>query len=477
MSRRRAQVASLVAIVAIFMGFVVTALSLPIDDFWLTIASGRAIAAGADPTLPIDFSWTPHVPGALNPQWGAQVLLGAHGSLVVALVLNSLLIATSLVLTLVRTARRCPPTPTAVALLLVIAALAPHLLARAQSFSLALFAASLLLLELGRGRWWLPPAFALLVAAWANLHGAFPVAIFAVFAWLVGSLVEPRRGAAVYAATLALSLIAILANPVGFDLVAYVVSQPASDVIRSISVEWQPAWPTVPVAVPFWVLLVFVVIGRITRPRAVPTGELLLLAVLAGIAITGIRHIPWFILASAPVIADDVEALLGRSAGLRRGLGTVAPRILASMRPLLIGLAILAAGFQVVRPVLPQAVGRLTPDEPVSLVDRLDRELPAGCCAAVFNEQVWGGYLAYRLADRVETAMDGRIEIRSRDAWSSYFAILHGEDDPAAMLAASGVEWALIRNDRDELIAALDAAGWEVIEQSDQGVLVRAPGS
>ena len=475
MSRWRAPIASLVAIVAIGMGFVMAALSLPIDDFWLTIASGRAIAAGADLTRPIDFSWTAHVADALNPQWGAQILLGAHGSLVVALVVNSLLIAAALILTLVRIARRSPPTPTAIAMLLVLAALAPHVLARAQSFSLALFPAALLLLELGRGRWWLPPAFAVLVAAWANLHGAFPIAILAAFAWLVGSAVERRGGTAVYAATLALALVAPLANPVGLDLVGYVLSQPASDLIRSISVEWQPSWPWVPVATPFWVLLGFIVIGRLKRLRPVPLNELLLLVLLAGLAVTGIRHIPWFILASAPVIAGDVEAWLARSPRLERALGTVGPGIVGSLRPLLIGLTILAAGIQVIRPGLPQAVGRLTPDEPVSLVDRLDRELPDGCCAAVFNEQVWGGYLAYRLADRLETAMDGRIEIRSRDTWTSYFAILHGEDDPAGLLAESGVEWALVRNDRDELIAALDTAGWEVVEQSDRGILMRGP--
>ena len=261
----------------------------------------------------------------------------------------------------------------------------------------------------------------------------------------------------------------------GLDLVGYVLSQPASDLIRSISVEWQPSWPWVPVATPFWVLLGFIVIGRLRRLRPVPLDELLLLVLLAGLAVTGIRHIPWFILASAPVIAGDVDAWLARSPRLERALGTVGPGIVGSLRPLLIGLVILAAGIQVIRPGLPQAVGRLTPDEPVSLVDRLDRELPDDCCAAVFNEQVWGGYLAYRLADRLETAMDGRIEIRSRDTWTSYFAILHGEDDPAGLLAESGVEWALVRNDRDELIAALDAAGWEVVEQSDRGILMRAP--
>ncbi len=154
------------------------------------------------------------------------------------------------------------------------------------------------------------PAFAVLVAAWANLHGAFPIAILAAFAWLVGSAVERRHGTAVYAATLALALVAPLANPVGLDLVGYALSQPASDLIRSISVEWQPSWPWVPVATPFWVLLGLLVVGRVARLRPVPLNELLLLVLLAGLAVTGIRHIPWFILASAPVIAGDVDAWL-----------------------------------------------------------------------------------------------------------------------------------------------------------------------
>ena len=138
------------------------------------------------------------------------------------------------------------------------------------------------------------------------------------------------------------------------------------------------------------------------------------------------------------MIAGDVDAWLARSPRLQRALGTVGPGLVGSLRPLLIGLVILAAGIQVIRPGLPQAVGRLTPDEPVSLVDRLDRELPDGCCAAVFNEQVWGGYLAYRLADRLETAMDGRIEIRSRETWTSYFAILHGERRPGGVARCVG---------------------------------------
>ncbi|MBA2264357.1 MAG: hypothetical protein H0W10_06830 [Chloroflexi bacterium] len=146
------------------------------------------------------------------------------------------------------------------------------------------------------------------------------------------------------------------------------------------------------------------------------------------------------------------------------------------MPRVLIGLTILAVLVQLIRPALPQAFGRLTPDEPIALVDRLAAELPAdGCCARVLNEQVWGGYLAYRLSDRVRTAMDGRLEIRSGETWSEYFDLLHGEGDPARQLGEAGVEWALVGADRNQLLAALDAAGWQVVERSPHGVLLRAP--
>src|SRR5687768_3325506 len=102
MSRPTLPIAALVVWSALVVVLVVVGWSLPIDDFWLSIASGRAIAHGADLTRALPFSWTEVVPGALNPQWGAQILLGWHGSLGVALAVNAALIGSGLGTTALR---------------------------------------------------------------------------------------------------------------------------------------------------------------------------------------------------------------------------------------------------------------------------------------------------------------------------------------------------------------------------------------
>jgi len=476
MSRLPVPVAGLAAGTALAIGFAVVAFSLPIDDFWLTLASGREIAAGADVARAIPLSWTPSVDGALNPQWGAQVLLGLPGWLPWALLLNAALIATGLLLTLERARRRAAPAAVAIAMLLGIAVLAPHLLARAQSFSIALFPAALLLLERGRGRLWLPLAYGALMAVWANLHGAFVIGQLAAAAAFAGALLERRPGMLLLALTFLVALVAPMLNPVGPALIVYAVNQPASDLIRLISVEWQPARPWIPVATPFWLLLVLVLAGRIARRGGARIGELLLLGVLAPLAIGGIRHIPWFVLAAVPLVADDVGAALAARPRLARAVGTLPGAFTGRRGAWLIGaLAAAAVVVQLARPALPQGIGRLYPDEPVALVDRLAAELAPGSRTPVLNEQTWGGYLAYRLGARVSTAMDGRIEIRSRATWQAHFDLMHGDADPAAALADAGVDWALVGLDRTELVTALLSAGWLEVARDDQGVLLRDP--
>jgi hypothetical protein len=135
-----------------------------------------------------------------------------------------------------------------------------------------------------------------------------------------------------------------------------------------------------------------------------------------------------------------------------------------------LGAVVLA--FQVARPSLPDAVARLTPDEPAAAVDQLTERIEPG--ERILNEQVWGGYLAYRLWPQLETAMDGRLEIRSRSEWAAYFDLMHGQDEPASTLDALGVEWALVGAERTVLRSALERAGWTVMHDG-YGILMKAP--
>jgi len=484
MNERRSVVAAAIAVSTFALGFVVAATSLPIDDFWLSLASARQIFGGAPLEHAVELNWIPFQPGALNPQWGAQLIFGLPGSTAGALAINALLIGGGLAVLAVRVRRRATPEATAIAMLLAIAVLSPHLLARAQSFSIFLLPVALLLLEMRPARWQLlPVAYAVLMAAWANLHGAFVIGQLAAVSALAGAAYaswrrpERSRGELLMlAATVVAAFVAPLLNPAGIGLYAYAYAQPGLDVVREISIEWQPAWPWIPVATLFWVYLLLLVPGRIRRGWGVGVRDSLLLAALAVFAATSLRQIPWFVIAAAPLLAQDIGAALAAAPMLRRSIGTV-PRLLRgrSLVALTVVALALAVLLQPLRTALPQNVGRVTPDAPVQIADELATRIPDGAVERVLNEQVWGGYLAYELGDRIEIAMDGRLEIRDRATWAGYFDLLHGEGSPAEELARQGVRYAALHPSRTELRKKLQDAGWQAIVSSDQGVLLAAP--
>jgi hypothetical protein len=481
MRPHRFVVATAAAWSALLLGALVAALSLPIDDFWLSLASARAIAAGADPAHAIDLTWTPMLPDALNPQWGAQVLLGLPGSVGGALLINSALIAGGLGLAVVRIRRRVGSAAAAIAMLAVIAVLAPHLLARAQSFSVLLLPAGLLLLDRRPAPAWQPLAYGVLVAVWANLHGGFVIGQAAAGAALVTELFaqrrhEPDARPLTSALTLVVALAAPLLNPAGPALIAYAYAQPGLDLVRSISVEWQPSWPWIPVAALFWIYAALVATAAWVRRRAIAPGELLLVVTLGLLAASGIRLIPWFVLASAPLLGEGVERALRATRGPGRVIGEIrgplgGPRAAAWVA----GIALFAVLAQPIRPALPDGIGRVTSDAPVEMADLLEERLAPGAVARVLNEQVWGGYLAYRLGDRLQTAMDGRLEIRDRATWVAYFSLMSGRDDAAATLAAADVRWAAVGDRREALTASLLAAGWRIELDAPDGLLLHRP--
>ena len=474
-------VATATAWAALGLGVVLAAFSLPIDDFWLSLASARQIADGADPARAIDLTWLPSLPDAINPQWGAQLLLGAPGSTWGALLINGVLIGAGLIVTTVRTRARAGAATTAIAILLMLGALAPHLLARAQSFSIALVPIALLMLERRPSPRWLPLGYGILLAVWANLHGAFVIGQVAAVCFLVGDLARWRtdKGQAfpvVMGLTAIGAMVGPLLNPAGIGLLGYAYGQPGLDVIRSISVEWQPAWPWIPVATIFWAYLALLVVGRVVRRGGVELGEGLLLLGLGLFAGYSLRQIPWLVLASAPLLASDVDALFAARPRLARAVGRVARPLADRRARTVLGVGIvLIAILQPLRPALSEPIGRVTLNEPVEVADRLAQVLPAGTRARVLNEQVWGGYLSYRLGDRIETAMDGRIEIRDRATWARYFDLMHGEGDPAAELASDGVGWAVLSPERDALLADLADAGWVTELETPDALLLRRP--
>lgn len=461
------------AVALLAMSVMTLGFARPIDDFWLALASGRALLSGqADAFQALPFTFTPSVEDALNPQWGAQVVFAALGGPGPALALHALLVSVGLAVTAMRVRRRASASVTVVTLLLVLGVLSPHLDARPQSFSVLLLPVCFWLLETHGRRPWLPVAYFLVIAIWANLHGAFVVGQLAALGSAAWAVTRGRSRATVpLIVTAVAASVAPLVNPVGIRLLRYAYGLGDNPVIQRLSTEWQPSWVLTPISLIFWGFLALA-LGLRWRGRARVSGvELLWSGSLLVLAVLMVRAIPWAVLAAAPVLAADIDALRARHAALSDAL--TSPGVERAGR--LAKVAIAALGvlivFQLARPAL--ADPRLYDGMPVALVDRMHAELPQGVEHRVINSQRWGGYLKWRLGERVLTFVDGRLEVPKAGTWDWYLRLTAGHAAAVQEAEARGARWALVSAAEDALVATLRERGWTVVAEDRMGTLLR----
>ena len=335
----------------VFLGWFLPALAallvpMPAVDLAYQLRAGADILAGNG--IPTVDTWTFTAAGTpwLDQQWGAQVVLAAvfqaAGWTGLAL-LRAALVGAVFALTLaairsawsIASARAGGSTIASsarTATLIVLAfftVAAPALALRPQLVALVLFAATLLILVERAAhprRLWLIP---LMAAAWANLHGSFPLVIVLVgLAWLdeVGLLREPipagqprRRlparllGSTGIAIIGGASALATLVNPFGVDVWRYVADLASNPAVSSAVSEWRAPSPLDPSGAVFYLSLV-AVLGVLAfrfrsdggRPPArflAPIVTVLVFGVLG--VVTG-RGLAWWALA-APVAMVQLQ--------------------------------------------------------------------------------------------------------------------------------------------------------------------------
>jgi hypothetical protein len=471
--------AALTGIVAVMM----IGWAVPLDDFWLMIAAGRHLLTHGHLGSMVPLTFTPTVRHTLNGEWGAEVLFAVVHWTGLALAVSTAAIVGGLALTALRIRHRASSTATVFALLLVLAVAGTSLVPRAQSFSVFLFPFCLLLMERWRNRAWTPAAYAVAMATWANLHGAFVLGQLAVVAFLVGDLIEWRRAGAIptgrrarrTASILVAAALAPLANPAGVGLIRYAYNQGNNRAVRTLATEWRHAFPWDPGAAPFFVLLIAFVWFRIRHRGVRPSPYEFLLG--GGLTILGlytVRSILWFVLAMAPLLAEDLDRVLTSARG--RASNELSHFLIRNARKAAVAFGVGLVCVQLVRPIAPGGSGKVTSGEPVTLAAELKRNLPPNAATRIFNEQAWGGYLAFRLGDRARTFIDGRIEVPTFAVWETYFQVINGVPSAPATLERLGVRWTIVRDSHARLIAGLIGNGWTVVGRTQGGVLLAAPG-
>jgi hypothetical protein len=405
----------LVLILGVFAGLV--AYRMPdelVQDSWLTLVSGRAIAHNglhAHDTLTALTHGLPWI----DQQWLAQ--LGYYGLAVAGgiklAMIGHLLVLVAALGTAMAFARRLGASPVAVGFgaVLSIPVALWGLQLRSQNLACLLFVGVLGLLLLdGRGPprrafWTLP-----LLALWANLHGsvligAGIVVFFAVTCAVPAARGDARRSMLVRCGALAAGAVAaVFVSPYGFSLVHYYDSFFGNPDMKLVA-EWRSAFALRADAYPFLIVVAIAGALVLAQRRRLSFFQIGVLVLTAVAGLQAIRNALWFSYAVAlilPLAIDGTRPI--RSSANRREFSRLYP--LVGIPALVVALVVLVAE--------PESwYTKRWPDAAPAHVASAARSVPGG--GSVFATERYADWILWRepqLAGRV--AYDARFELLPR---------------------------------------------------------------
>ncbi len=484
-----ALVASVVALVA----FDVTFLVRTDYDYWWHLAVGRYLAQQHRLPIHDPFSFTAAGQRWTVHEWLPELAMyelhrafGAAG----ARALFALAFATT-ALVLVAAMRRVGVARLAALLIAIttVTACLPFVGSRPQVLSFLLFVALFAWLQRwsrrpDRSAWALPAVFLL----WANVHAAFVIgfALVALFlaaelgapllGWRAGGSLAPRWRLHL-AAALAVSIVATIVNPNGFELLRYPVTSitfAGSKVIQ----EWQPTDLTLAPSWPF-ALLVFgyVALLAVRRPRL----ALFDLAASLAFALAGLwatRYVPFASLALAMLWARAIAAPGDPVVAVPRRLGWL--RALGASSPAAPTRAQSVANLAVVV-VIAVALGaravHTPPSEPVPVaaVRSLAAAAPSG---PLFNDYNWGGYVIWTEWPRLHVFIDGRQHdlYTQTSVYRDYVDVIRLAVAPEGVLDRYRIREVLIPPDTPLELYLVASGRWREVYRDDVAVRLERTG-
>jgi hypothetical protein len=421
------------------------------------------------------FAWPTAGKPWLDQNWGAQLLLYAIwrlGGFPLITVASALCAVTAWALVVAACRRRTANLRLIAGTVLAgFLGSAPGFVARPQMLSVLLFAAELYLLEAARTRpraaLWIP----LLMPLWANLHGGFVVGLALLAVELMAAAWRrDRPGMLRFLLVGAASVAGLLVNPWGVQVLTYAALLPTRPAVTGMVTEWAPASLRDPAGA---MLLAAIGVLALTLARARAPGraieQVLRMALLAGLALWAVRGSLWFGLALPIALCVLARERPPRSADADRGVPALSGVVLAAL-----AVAVVLVMPPVSRAVVPGAASRPELNAaPAAATEWLAANPQPG---RMFNLQVWGSYLEFRLGPEVQPAVDSRIELLPTAGWGQYLAIATGRWDAEQLLDRWGVRYVVTSHSRTPaLVAALSASErWRLaFSHGEERVFVR----
>ncbi len=470
-------------VVLAFLLFYASIVPQPPNDLWWHLRIGRLIVESGHIPRTNLFAWTlPADTPFTYAAWLGEVwlyLLHAAGGVALLLFSRTLIVGIAFWLTAMEAERRSGSARIAAMATLLLGLMTfNNLIVRTQMWSWLPFVLILRLLRrYGDGE--VPPrrlaAMPLLIALWSNLHGAFVlglvlgglVALGESWRWLRRPAERPFARLKALWLAVGASALAVMANPRGAGLYRYVLNLLGSAPVQQLIVEWQSPTPhgianTTFFAVVLGLLLLF----AFGRRRLGPTDGLLL-AFFLWMAWGSQRSVLWFGFVAAPILAEQVAALLPS-----RLLHADAPRnALNLVLALLVWLPVLLVQPWWVEEMPLPATYRAQVWHGTEAGPLLDRHTPVKAVAylrdhpggRLFNEMGYGSYLIWALPQQ-KVFIDPRVELFPYEMWLDYAAISHGVRYDR-LLQDYGVDRLLIDRElqRDLSLSLAEDREWKLV--------------
>jgi hypothetical protein len=339
---------------------------------------------------------------------------------------------------------------------------------RPQMLGFTLLACELLILHLGRSRdrrWFfvLPPLF----AVWVNMHGSFLFGMIVLAVVLLSGFIKvdaglltarpldrAQRKTLLWAA--ALSVAALLVNPVGIELLAYPLRTIFDRRMQLDAVtEWQKLSFDDVRAFGLLGLAGGIVLIALVRRTVIYMDELALLAVAFAMAVLHQRLLFAWGIVAAPILCRQLADSVTHEA---RG------RILPNAILTVACLAVAFAAF----PARDALVSQVDRGNPVQAVDFIRRTHLTG---RMLNEYVYGGYLSWALPEQ-KVFIDGRADVF---AWTGVFqdygAWATLREDPKRLLDDYQIDWCLLSRSAPEARVLRYLPGWSERYSDSQSVI------
>jgi hypothetical protein len=323
----------------------------------------------------------------------------------------------------------------------------------------------------------------LLMALWANLHGAFIVGFVLIGVYLIGALVnwvratgEQRRSlrqrTTVFLALMIACSLASFLNPIGWKLPMQVIRYTSSPLMMGLTQEFLPPDFHDPGTLPFALVLVVTLLTLvIVRPRLNVTDGLLLTVWLA-LSLRMVRNGPVFALVVTSILAEHWNVYLNTAAPswILRRYRSLSARLTFINRTAvargLPALAVIAMILVLAKPWLfggqPLLITELPSNQfPVATIKFL-RQSPNAVHGEMFNDYMWGGYFTLAMPER-KIFFHSNALVYGENIFRDFLRVNGAQPGWEEVLDKYRVGWTILPREHRLNGALSQRAGWRLV--------------